>query len=164
MLKINKGKSEVYEMENNIVSLDNFRLKKIEQKHKSTRGFHLKERKKKLYLTEKEVEILLDFLDEDIGYANEEEEMFIKQNEWKIVENCRKDRQDCERIKKIIKDNIETYEDYVMLERDDISFLDLEIHIRNSSTDKEEEERNFKKYETIMKKFDEKLIDKRPII
>ena len=24
-----------------------------------------------------------------------------------------------------------------MLERDDISFLDLEIHIRNSSTDKE---------------------------
>jgi len=41
-------------MENNIVSLDNFRLKKIEQKHKSTRGFHLKERKKKLYLTEKE--------------------------------------------------------------------------------------------------------------
>ena len=101
-------------MENNIVSLDNFRLKKIEQKHKSTRGFHLKERKKKLYLTEKEVEILLDFLDEDIGYANEEEEMFIKQNEWKIVENCRKDRQDCERIKKIIKDNIETYEDYVV--------------------------------------------------
>ena len=51
----------------------------------------------------------------------------------------------------------------MLLERDDISFLDLEIHIRNSSTDKEEE-RNFKKYETIMKKFDEKLIDKRPII
>lgn len=108
------------------------------------------------------MEILLDFLDEDIGYANEEEEMFIKQNEWGIVEDCRKDRQDCERIKKIIKDNIETYGDYVMLKRDDISFLDLEIHIRNSSTDKEE--RDFKKYETIMKKFDEKLIDKRPII
>lgn len=152
-------------MENNLVSLDNFRLKKIEQKQKSSNGFCIKDRKEKLYLNEKEVEILINFLDELISFSKKNEEELINENEWGLVEDGQNCRRECKRIKKVIKNNIELYEDYAMLERDDISFLFSHIYMYNSSIDIKKQQKNLEKYKTVMDKFNEKLKgDGRPLI
>ncbi|MBC8587620.1 hypothetical protein [Paratissierella segnis] len=144
-------------MENNIVSLDNFRLKKIEHKQKSSDGFCIKDRKEKIYLDGTEVEVLINFLDEFISFLKGNEEKLINENEWGLVEDGQNCRRECKRIKKVIKDNMELYEDYAMLERDDISFLFSHIYMYNSSIDIKKQQKNLEKYKTVMDKFNEKL-------
>jgi hypothetical protein len=144
-------------MEDNIVSLDNYRFKKMEQEQESSDGFCIKDRKEKVYLDEKEVEVLMSFLDEFASFLKGNEEELINENEWGIVENEQNCIKGCKRIKKIIKDNIELYEDYVMLEYDDINFLSSHIYIYNSSINSKKQQKNLEKYKTVMDKFNEKL-------
>ena len=142
---------------NNVVSLDNYRFKKMEQEQESSDGFCIKDRKEKVYLTEKEVEVLMNFFDEFISFSKKNEEKFINENEWELVEDGQNCRRECKRIKKVIKDNIELYEDYAMLERDDINFLSSHIYMYNSSINPKKQQKNLEKYKTVMDKFNEKL-------
>ncbi|HBX49097.1 MAG TPA: hypothetical protein DEF85_09430 [Clostridiaceae bacterium] len=99
----------------------------------------------------------MSFLDEFASFLKGNEEELINENEWGIVENEQNCIKGCKRIKKIIKDNIELYEDYVMLEYDDINFLSSHIYIYNSSINSKKQQKNLEKYKTVMDKFNEKL-------
>lgn len=151
--------------DNNIVSLDNYRFKKMEKGDDSFHGFRLKSKKDKIYLEEKEIKTLLNFLNGYIEFIEGRENDFIKQEDWESVEVCKEYRIQYQRIKKAIEDSKDSSMEYVELDDKDVHFLSYQIIAQNFDIDDKVEQKNLEKYSTIMEKLNKlQEWDGRPLI